>query len=159
MTDAATMQAIIDDHAQLHAGEEPYVHENTCASPEQWIWLWNRAPLEKRLAVAAAIERDAATARACFLGDHVNRLADAQNIWHEGPGRAHQAVALIQALALELDEESAWEASAPEIADRLRAVIDEAMNGPAPVLIPGPATPPPALLATTRLAAPGGEQP
>lgn len=131
--------------AQLHAGEEPYVHDYAVATPAQWIWLWNRDSLEKRLAMAGAIERDASTARECFMGDHVNRLVELQNAWHEGPGRSHTAVAMAQALAYELDDEN------PAIAERLRAVIDEAMNGPAPVLVPHAATPPPALLATTRL--------
>jgi hypothetical protein len=157
MTDAA-VRAIIDDHAQLHAGEEPYIHENTVATPAQWIWLWNRATPEKRLAVAEAIERDADTARACYFGSHVHRLIEVQNTWHEGPGRAQAAVSMILALASELDDGCPWSSNAPDIADQIRKVIDEAMNGPAPVLIPSTSTPPPALLETTRFPVPAGEE-
>lgn len=158
MPDVATLQATLDDHAQLHAGEEPYVDENACATPAQWIWLWNRATPEKRLAVAEAVQRDAATARECFFGSHATRLIEAQNAWHEGPGRAQAAVSMALALAEELDGDYPWTSNAPEIANRLRTVINEALNGPAPVLVPttGSATPPPALLATTRFPAPEG---
>lgn len=141
---------------QLHAGEEPYVHEYTCATPAQWIWLWNRAPLEQRLTVAEAVARDAGTARECFMGDHVNELVRLRNAWHEGAGRTYVAVALIRALACELDGESAWDSNAPEIANRIRGLLNEALNGPAPQIVPHAATPPPALLASTRFPAPEG---
>lgn len=41
--------------AALHEGEEPYEDERLVPTPAQWIWLWNRAALEKRLEKAAQV--------------------------------------------------------------------------------------------------------
>ncbi|MFE2346454.1 hypothetical protein [Kitasatospora cineracea] len=41
--------------ADLHEGEEPYEHEHTVPTPGQWLWQWNRATPERRLAMAAHV--------------------------------------------------------------------------------------------------------
>jgi hypothetical protein len=41
--------------AELHEGEEPYDDERIVPSPSQWLWQWNRATPEKRLAKAAQV--------------------------------------------------------------------------------------------------------
>lgn len=40
--------------AALRSGEEPYDDERLMPTPGQWIWRWNRAEPEERLAIAGA---------------------------------------------------------------------------------------------------------
>lgn len=61
----ATAVALEQELAALHEGEEPHEHENTEATPAQWIWLWNRATPQERCALAARTREDAAVAMNC----------------------------------------------------------------------------------------------
>lgn len=64
--------------AALHEGEEPHDDERVTPTPAQWIWLWNRASLNKRFDVIRRIQNDGARASACFLGGHEQRLDQQQ---------------------------------------------------------------------------------
>ncbi|MFE1321628.1 hypothetical protein [Kitasatospora phosalacinea] len=41
--------------AAFHEGEQPYEDERVVPTPSQWIWQWNRATPEQRLAKAAQV--------------------------------------------------------------------------------------------------------
>ncbi|MFI1472064.1 hypothetical protein [Streptomyces wuyuanensis] len=72
----AKVRALEAELEQLRAGEEPYIHEATVATPAQWIWRWNRATPADRLAVAAQVQDACARADHCHLMNHDVRLAD-----------------------------------------------------------------------------------
>lgn len=114
---------------QLLAGEAPHEHEYTQTTPAQWIWRWNRATVEQRLQVAGAIQRDSDTARNCIMGDHASLRERNSQLRH----------ALIRGLRLagELENESAGDANAQEIATRLTEALmlgtDDQPSAPASV--------------------------
>ncbi|QDN57359.1 hypothetical protein [Streptomyces sp. S1D4-20] len=65
--------------ARLHEGEEPVTNPAVMHTPAQWIWQWNRAPLEKRLQVVEAAMRDGATASDCRINGHTERIHDGRH--------------------------------------------------------------------------------
>ncbi|MDT0377296.1 hypothetical protein RM572_00710 [Streptomyces sp. DSM 42041] len=75
-TVAATVAELSARLDALQAGEEPQHDEAAVCTPAQWIWLWNRAPLEKRLDVAARAMADGQRAHRCFLLDHDGQVEE-----------------------------------------------------------------------------------
>jgi hypothetical protein len=65
--------------ARLHEGEEPVINPAVMHTPAQWIWQWNRAPLEKRLQVVEAAMRDGAAAHDCRINGHTERIHDGRH--------------------------------------------------------------------------------
>ena len=65
--------------ARLHEGEEPVTNPAVMHTPAQWIWQWNRAPLEKRLQVVEAAMRDGAAAHDCRINGHRERIHDGRH--------------------------------------------------------------------------------
>jgi hypothetical protein len=65
--------------ARLHEGEEPVTNPAVMHTPAQWIWQWNRAPLEKRLQVVEAAMRDGAAAHDCRINGHKERIHDGRH--------------------------------------------------------------------------------
>ncbi|MDX2757897.1 hypothetical protein [Streptomyces europaeiscabiei] len=63
---------------RLRAGEEPVTDRALSPTPGQWIWQWNRATPEKRLAMASQILDSMAKANDCWMLDHEARLGDLQ---------------------------------------------------------------------------------
>ncbi|WP_282204512.1 hypothetical protein [Kitasatospora fiedleri] len=57
--ESAALRAAVEELRQqlaaLHQGEEPYNDEHVVPTPGQWVWQWNRATPEQRLAKAAQV--------------------------------------------------------------------------------------------------------
>lgn len=90
--------------AALHAGEEPYEDERLTPTPAQWIWGWNRATPELRLAQAQQVLSLHDRVDRCTWGFHEERVADQRHaIRRAGAAerRAEQAEARIAAVRAE----------------------------------------------------------
>lgn len=77
------IEAAETEIAALHEGEEPYGDESLVPTPAQWIWQWNRAKPEDRLAVAKSIRA---------MCDQLGRVETLARDWHDAspliPGQA-----------------------------------------------------------------------
>lgn len=75
--------ALEQELAALHQGEEPPAEHAVSATAGQWLWRWNRATPEERLAAAAAVLADTDALGRVRAAAHI---ADAEDVtdWQRG---------------------------------------------------------------------------
>jgi hypothetical protein len=98
--DRAQMLADIEAKmTTLHAGEEPYDNELVVPTPAQWIWQWNRATVERRLEVVAAMQEAVERADLCRW-EH-SQLREQCDYYREQHEKAQARLAAARAVATE----------------------------------------------------------
>jgi hypothetical protein len=102
----------------LHEGEEPYEDERLVPTPGQWIWLWNRATPEQRLAKAQQV---------LGLPDIVDRYrAEAIQAAERGDHQLPVRLAAVRAAVHIADDEDVtdWQRGYRACANRVLAALD-----------------------------------